>query len=196
MTHLLPPDGRSGGQVLPSDLMCMPSQESSNDTLGSPSLSARPSDKIALRYQENGHITLPAAKIGKLTPGSVFIYGTSHSHSNDTLLGIHRVWSTDGSGGDRRGRLLLNTTFDDGSCYQVNDSEESRLRQSLPQAPHDREEGVNLWCGNIFTLPSDLRSGTVFTIYWVWDWPAEANRSLHEVGKEEIYTTCIDILIA
>ncbi|KAI9652859.1 MAG: hypothetical protein M1821_007777 [Bathelium mastoideum] len=195
MTYLLPPNGRINGAILPSDHICMPSQRLFNETLSSPSLRARPSDRIALRYQENGHITLPTAKIGKLTPGSAFIYGTSHSHPNDTLLGIHHKWSTDGSGGDKRGRLLANSPFDDGHCYQVNNSTESRRRQTLPQPPHDTEEGINLWCENEVTLPHDLVAGSIFTLYWVWDWPTAANPSLYEAGKEEIYTTCIDIIV-
>ncbi|KAL9066780.1 MAG: hypothetical protein Q9157_007028 [Trypethelium eluteriae] len=169
MTHLLPPNGRPGGEIWDTDLMCMPSQERFNETAGSPILNTTAGSTILLRYQENGHITLPN------TPP-------------DTLKAIHNIWTQDGKGGDQKGSLLAKLPFDDGTCYQVNDSPESYRRQRLPQPQHDAYEGTNLWCGNTVEIPKGVRPG-IHSLYWVWDWPSYE----HGVQKPEIYTTCIDI---
>jgi hypothetical protein len=54
--------------------------------------------------------------------------------------------------------------------------------------------GADLWCQQDIALPQDAPVGKPFTLYWVWDWPTAPNvdPALPD-GKEEIYTTCIDI---
>jgi hypothetical protein len=80
-------------------------------------LRVSPGGEIMLQFQENGHITLQmqdSVGLGKLGPGEVFVYGTSDSRPDDTLLGVHHSWTQDGTGGDQRGRLLEQGPFDDG----------------------------------------------------------------------------------
>jgi hypothetical protein len=196
MTNLIPPDGRSTGtEILSTDPMCMPSQQSQTQTAGSPRLQAAAGSFIALRYQENGHVTLPNNQPGKpANRGTVFVYGTTQPSSSDTLLAIHKVWNAAGTGGDKRGVLLSSQNFDDGQCYQVNSSPISQQRQQ--QFPHtaDALMGVNMWCQQDIALPANAPSGQPYTLYWVWDWPTAAgvDPGLPN-GKPEIYTTCMDV---
>jgi hypothetical protein len=72
--------------------MCMLSQQEQVQTDGSPRLQAATGDAIALRYQENGHVTLPDNQPGKLANrGTVFVYSTTQPSLSDTLLGIYEV---------------------------------------------------------------------------------------------------------
>jgi len=197
MTNLIPPDGRpTGTEILPTDLMCMSSQTIGNQTAGSPALVANAGDMVALRYQENGHVTLPQNQPGKpANRGTVFIYGTTQPSNDDTLLGIHGVWTTDGKGGDGRGVLLATRNFDDGQCYQINSGNISEARQK--EFPHEANQlmGANLWCQSDVTLPNSISSST-YTLYWVWDWPTAPGTAGFPDGKNETYTTCMDINIS
>ena len=77
MVHRLPPDGTPITVGLqPSDPMCMPSQQKQTQTDGSPRLKAAPGNLVALRYQENGHVTLPNVPPGK-APHSGTVYITA-----------------------------------------------------------------------------------------------------------------------
>jgi hypothetical protein len=197
MTNLIPPDGRSTGtEILPTDLMCKSSQTIGNQTSGSPALIANAGDMVALRYQENGHVTLPQNQPGKpANRGTVFIYGTTQPSNSDTLLAIHNVWTTDGKGGDGRGVLLATRNFDDGQCYQINSGTISETRQK--EFPHQADSlmGANLWCQSDVALPTSISSST-YTLYWVWDWPTAPGTVGFPNGKNETYTTCMDISIS
>jgi hypothetical protein len=197
MTCLLPPNDRDTNVILPTDRICMDSQQQvDSQTEGSPALVATKGSKIALRYQENGHVTLPQNTPGK-PPGSgtVSVYGTVSSDPEDSLLEIHNVWTTDGRGGDGRGRLLSRQSFDDGECYQINSGPISLDRQRrFPHIP-DAIQGADLWCRNLLELPSDIEAGSFYTLYWDWDWPTAFGTPGAENGKLEIYTTCMDIQI-
>jgi hypothetical protein len=196
MTNLIPPNGRStGNEILSTDPMCMPSQQSQTQTAGSPRLKAAAGSAIALRYQENGHVTLPNNQPGKpANRGTVFVYGTTQPSSSDTLLGIHKVWNADQTGGDKRGVLLSSQNFDDGQCYQVNSSPISAQRQA--EFPHtaDALMGINMWCQQDIALPANAPSGQPYTLYWVWDWPTApgVDPGVPD-GKQELYTTCMDV---
>lgn len=194
MTYLIPPDGRVEAlRILPSDLICSSTQRVKGAvTIDSPMLKSRPGSSVALGYQENGHITGTSNPL-KLTSGAVSVYGTSNSEASDALLGIHHVWNANGTGGDKRGVLLGRSNFDDGSCYQVRNTSLSIFRQGVPHRPLTSTEGTNLWCRSIVVLPEDVPTGSIYTLYWVWDWPSiEANGFLN---KPEIYTTCVDVEI-
>jgi hypothetical protein len=145
-------------------------------------------------YQENGHVTLLDQTPGKLSSGTIYVYGTDQSLPTDTISNIHNVWTKDGSGGDGRGRLLRVSPFDDGSCYQRNVGPESLRRQNLPQRSHEDFEGDDLWCLTNFSIPEDAVRGLNYTVYWVWDWPTAPSAALPG-GKVEVYTTCMDIEI-
>lgn len=196
MTNLIPPNGRStGNAVLSTDLMCKYSQTIGNQTSGSPSLTASAGDMVALRYQENGHITQPQIPAGKpMGSGHVTVYGTSQPSNNDTFMEIHKVWNAEGTGGDGRGKLLATRYFDDGQCYQINTSPISLQRQQLYPHIANSLMGQDLWCQTDIQLPANITDS--YTLYWVWDWPTMAGTEGFPDGKNESYTTCMDITIA
>jgi hypothetical protein len=194
MVNLLPPDGRAMNQILPSDLMCKSTQTSQTQSNGSPRLQAAAGDAVALRFQENGHVTLPDNQPGKPSNrGTVYVYGTTQPSPDDSFLAIHRVWTPDGTGGDGRGQLLSTRNFDDGQCYQTNGGQLSQQRQQQFGHPFDMLMGNDLWCQQDIQLPSDLQSGKPYTLYWVWDWPTMPGTPGFPQGKQEIYTTCMDV---
>ncbi|KAI9877341.1 MAG: hypothetical protein M1830_004209 [Pleopsidium flavum] len=196
MTNLIPPNGRpNGNEILPTDMMCKSTQRNMDQTDGSPRLKAAAGSFVALRYQENGHVTLPDTQPGKpANRGNVYVYGTTQPKPDDALLSIHKVWNSDGSGGDKRGILLATQPYDDGQCYQVNGGKISGSRQGEFKHTASQLMGADLWCQNDIRLPSDAPSGKPYTLYWVWDWPTApgADPGLPK-GKEELYTTCIDV---
>lgn len=188
MQNLIPPNGRDD-VILNTDRICKSTQQEINQTAFSLMLHAPPASKVLLRYQENGHVTLHERDFMAEKPcsGVIWVYGTAASAPEDTLMVIYGRWTRDGTGGDQRGLLLAQSKFDDGACYQINDSKESKRRRSLPQRLHTEGEGNNLWCGIEIILPADLDTGTTYTIYWVWSWPTLLSDSLR--WKQEIYTT-------
>ena len=182
LVHILPPSDPlearnvdfkvSTAGIKPSDAMCRRSQQELKQTPNFPRLSASPGSMIALRYQENGHVTLPQNSIRKPeNRGNVYIYGTTNPKPTENFLDVFGKWNEQGTGGDKRGRLLAKQAYDDGQCYQVNGDKISLARQK--QFPHkaDPAMGMDLWCQNNFRIPQDLSSGKPYTIYWVWDWP-------------------------
>ncbi|EXJ68518.1 uncharacterized protein A1O5_08311 [Cladophialophora psammophila CBS 110553] len=194
MVNLIPPDGRPINQIQPSDLMCKSSQTSQTQTDGSPRLQAAAGAGVALRFQENGHVTLPDNQPGKPpNRGTVYVYGTTQASPDDSFLAIHRVWTPDGTGGDGRGRLLSTRNFDDGQCYQVNGGQISQQRQQTYKHPADDLMGQDLWCQQDIQIPADAPSGQPYTLYWVWDWPTLPGTPGFPNGKQEIYTTCMDV---
>ena len=192
MVNLIPPNGRTINTILDTDLMCKSTQTTQTQTNGSPRLQAAPGANIALRYQENGHVTLPENQPGKpANRGTVYVYGTTQPSPTDSLLGIHRVWTPDGTGGDGRGVLLSTQNFDDGQCYQVNGGPISAQRQGQFSHVATSLMGADIWCQQDIALPADA-SGT-YTLYWVWDWPTLPGTPGFPDGKQEIYTTCMDV---
>lgn len=193
MTYLLPPNG--GSNAFTKDMkVCAPAQTIGNQTPGSPALKASPGDMVAMRYQENGHVTIPNTQAGKPTNrGTVFIYGTSNPSNDDTYLGV-KQWTANGKGGDGRGVLLATRNYDDGRCYQVNGQPISTQRQAqFPHSP-ESEMGVNMWCQSDVAIPANVNTAT-YTLYWVWDWPTAAGTPGFPNGKNESYTTCMDVQI-
>lgn len=195
LTHLLPPNGRSPHKILTTDPICMLSQAVPGlNTPDMPRLTAEAGDHIALRYQENGHVTIPDTNPGKPeNRGTVYIYGTEKPLATDKFLSIHKVWTADGKGGDGRGVLLATRNFDDGQCYQVNDHPISLERQKQFPKEADAEMGINLWCQSDVKLPADIASKQ-YTLYWVWDWPTEATNGA--TAMPETYTSCMDVDIS
>ncbi len=177
----------------PSHAMCFTGkQDTPNQTQGSPALKASPGDMVAMRYQENGHVTIFNPEIPKPpNSGTVYIYGTTQPRADDKLYDIHPNWTLDGKGGDGRGFLLATRNYDDGQCYEVNETPKSQQRQKEFAHEADPEMGQKLWCQTDVTIPDTLPAEGALTIYWVWDWPTlNADGSTKVV---EIYTSCIDI---
>ncbi|KAK1148982.1 hypothetical protein N8T08_007657 [Aspergillus melleus] len=194
MTHLLSATGSKNMTAVTGD-MCMDSQKKQVQSEGNPRLQAAAGDAVALRYQENGHVTLPDTQAGKpKNRGTVYVYGTTDPKENDRLEAIHKVWNKDGSGGDKRGVLLSTQDFDDGQCYQINGGAISQKRQT--DFPHQADQlmGADLWCQQDIRLPQNLPSDKPYTLYWVWDWPtAKGVDPGLPGGKQEVYTTCMDV---
>jgi len=207
MVHILPGQGQPSIEqrdapsktdiqgILPSDPMCKRTQQTQFQSNGNPRLQAAAGDMVALRYEENGHVTLPQNQPGKpANRGNVYIYGTTQPKPDDKFLDIFGVWTADGTGGDKRGKLLATQPYDDGQCYQVNGGAISAQRQK--QYPHlaNKIMGTDLWCQNNIKIPTDAPSGKPYTLYWVWDWPTLPNVDPNlPKGKAEIYTTCMDV---
>ncbi|KKZ61131.1 hypothetical protein EMCG_04232 [[Emmonsia] crescens] len=196
----LPPASRPGPPLpgppkfLPTDNICRDTQVKQVQTDGQPRLKARPGSPIALRYQENGHVTLPSNTPGKPdNRGTVYIYGTTDPKPDDKFTSIHKIWNKDGTGGDRRGMLLSVQDYDDGRCYQINDQNISKERQK--EFPHKAAtpQGQNLWCQHDLALPKNVPEGKPYTLYWVWDWPTIPDAKKGIVALDEVYTTCMDI---
>ncbi len=169
---LLPPnDGRPNG-LYPTDNMCHPSQTIGNYTAQYPMLTATPGDFIVLRYQENGHVTLP--EINPTKPkgsGTVYVYGTNQPSSQEKFLDVWKQWTADGQGGNKKGRLLATRNFDDKQCYQINGGTISQQRQVKFKKVAEAPQGADLWCQTDIQLPGDVEVGKDYTLYWVWHWP-------------------------
>ena len=207
MVHILPGQGQPTIEerdtpsqtdiqgIQASDPMCKKTQQTQFQSDGSPRLKAAAGDMIALRYEENGHVTLPQNQPGKpANRGNVYIYGTTQPKADEKFLEIYGVWNEAGTGGDKRGQLLATQPFDDGQCYQTNSGNISTERQA--QFPHTANQlmGANLWCQNDIKIPTDAPSGKPYTLYWVWDWPTAPGVDPNlPKGKAEIYTTCMDV---
>ncbi|KAI3157564.1 hypothetical protein CBS147317_5303 [Penicillium roqueforti] len=196
MTYLIPPNTRANvTQILPTDKMCKDTQQDQTQSEGSPRLEASAGAAIALRYQENGHVTLPQNQPGKpASRGSVYVYGTTQPKTGEKFLDVYGAWTKDGTGGDGRGVLLSVQNYDDGRCYQVNSGQISETRQATYTHTADPLMGADLWCQQDIRLPSNAPSGKPYTLYWVWNWPTAAGVDpTYPNGKAQIYTTCMDV---
>jgi hypothetical protein len=181
------------------DLLCHPSQRTSIQTPGYPRLQSTPGSMIALRYLENGHATIPGTGgVGKPKQGgAVFVFGTKLPAPEEKLLDV-LSWTRDGSGGNKRGVLLTAQNFDDGRCYQLgNNAALATVRQEQNPNPVTGQPGSahELPCETDVLLPEDLGVSTPYTLYWVWQWPTVPSnvdcQPFH--GKDEYYTSCVDI---
>lgn len=171
--------------------MCKASQQKQVQTDGSPRLQAPPGAAIALRWQENGHVSFPQTPPGKAeNSGEVYVYGTTQPKSDEQFEDIHNVWNADGSGGDKRGALLSVSTYDDGRCYQLTGASDIAV-QRKQQFPHS--QGKDMFCQQDIALPANAPTGQPYTLYWVWDWSTEAGTEGLPNGKPEIYTSCMDV---
>ncbi|KAG9256013.1 uncharacterized protein F5Z01DRAFT_533104 [Emericellopsis atlantica] len=133
-------------------------------------LDASPGDWIAIQHLENGHVTTKAP--GRpLNSGTLFLYGTTEPTDNDKIADIHLKWNADGTGGNKKGKLLATRNFDDLQCYEGRppgtDDAFARTRASaIGTDPAD-----SLPCQADIQLPTDLEPNSRYTIYWLWDWP-------------------------
>lgn len=194
LVHLLPPaTNKDITKVGADDKMCKDTQQEQKQTDGSPRLKANPGAAVALRYQENGHVTLPDNTPGKpKNRGTIYVYGTTQPKTGEKFWDVHKSWTSDGKGGDKRGVLLTTQNYDDGRCYQINDGTISKARQKEYKFTADQLMGANLWCQTDIQIPSSAPNGKPYTLYWVWDWPTEAGKQ-YPKGKAETYTTCMDV---
>ncbi|KAF4449412.1 hypothetical protein F53441_7274 [Fusarium austroafricanum] len=136
-----------------------------------PMLEAAPGDYVALMHLENGHTTLPENQPNKpKNRGTIYFYGTTQPKEQEKLFDVHLKWNKQGTGGDKRGKLIATRNYDDGQCYQPNSGALSSERSS-ELAPQGALSTKELACQSDIKLPSDLKPGDTYTIYWYWDWP-------------------------
>jgi len=195
---LLPHDGIF---INETDLLCHPSQRVPNQTGSFSRLQTSPDSVIAMRYAENGHVTLPGGGtdlVGKPEKGgTVFVFGTKQPRSDETLYNVLH-WTRDGKGGNRGGRLLTAQNFDDDRCYQLRKDttvlgEERRLQTPNPK-PGQPGSDHELLCETNVRLPDDITVGQTYTLYWVWQWPTAPQQEPGPInGKDEYYISCIDV---
>jgi len=198
MTNLVPALSTGRTRINDQDLVCSTSQQESNQTAAYPALQASAGNYVAIKYLENGHVTLPSAQLGKpAMSGTVFVYATVSSSANNDMLSSVLQWSIDGKGGNAQGRLLAAQNFDDGRCHQINPGTISQQRQKdFPdRIPGQADSNVEQWCETDVLIPQDF-SGQIITLYWIWAWPTQPGMDpTYPDGKDEFYTSCVDVVV-
>ncbi|EGO53046.1 hypothetical protein NEUTE1DRAFT_150451 [Neurospora tetrasperma FGSC 2508] len=163
---------------------------------------AAPGDWVAVQYNENGHVSLAEApNIGRNSPvnrGTIYLYGTTNNDLADVRFAdVHLKWTADGTGGDKKGRLLATRHFDDGQC-----------REPVDKTSGD-PTGIKAFRRANYKIPPTMGDRLMlYTIIWVWDWPQTHKRGVAVspytfieeykdpiVSVPEIYTGVVDIEI-
>ncbi|CCC08504.1 hypothetical protein SMACR_05749 [Sordaria macrospora] len=179
-----------------------------------PMLNAAPGDWVAIKYNENGHVSLPETLTDKIKPinrGTIYLYGTNINDLTDVKFGdVHGKWTPDGTGGNKKGRLLATRHYDDGQCYEfyndvTRDPEGIKGFRNTTFPVPAQGPSSKLMCQSDIKLPDDIPIGQVYTILWVWDWPLMKERGVAvapptfptdpSVSTVEIYTGIVDIKI-
>jgi hypothetical protein len=190
MTYRLPPSASKRDTVNASDLICPHAQRTYNQTLSFGRLQASPGDYIAMKYQENGHVTSDITPPGKpLRGGTVLVYGTSLPNAQDKLLDV-LAWTRSGEK-TQRGVLLTLEAFDDGRCYEIGTNSSlaiDRQRRFPNPYPASKNTLSPQWCETDVQLPAAVQNST-YTLYWVWFYSAFDG----DKRVDEIYTSCSDV---
>ena len=196
MDYLVPALETGRTRINSSDLLCHPSQLTSNYTSNYPMLQVSPGGYVSMKYLENGHVTLPQNQAGKpKAAGTIFVYGSTQPKNDEKIVDV-LAWSHDGTGGDGRGSLLAAQNFDDGRCHQINSGAISTQRQQQfpDRVPDQPTSNVEQWCETDLEIPSSAAPNSRMTLYWIWQWPtAPGVDPIYPNGKDEYYTTCADI---
>lgn len=178
-------------------LACHTNQRKPNYSEKYPRLSVAPGAYVAMKYLENGHVTQPYIPAGKPEgSGTVWIYGTYEPSETETLVNV-LSWTADGKGGNGKGFLMAAQDYDDGRCYQINQSPTSVHRQMTEgnHAPGQPTSQLEQWCESNLLVPSNSQVGKTLTVYWVWGWATGMQTEGAVCGKDEYYTTCSDFEI-
>jgi len=178
-----------------SMLMCHPSQRIANYSSDYPRLQVVPGDFVALKYLENGHVTRPWDPEGKPQHGgTIWVYATHEPKRDEKLYDVLQ-WNASGSAGNGGGWLVASQNFDDGRCYQINASPESLRRQSeFPNHPTGQPDvRTEQWCETDILIDNRIRVNSTITVYWVWGWDTAPGTKNTACGKDEYYTSCLDM---
>jgi hypothetical protein len=175
-------------------MACHTNQRTPNYSQQYPKLSVAPGAYVAMKYLENGHVTQPFIPAGKPEgSGTVWIYGTYSPSDAETLVDV-LSWTADGKGGNGKGFLMTAQNYDDGRCYQINQSPTSVNRQMTDgnHAPGQPTSQLEQWCESDLLVPANSQVGKTLTVYWVWGWATAMQTEGAMCGKDEYYTTCSD----
>ena len=186
------PNGDVRSRINSSDLLCTPYAQTKNYTNPAfPKLKVNPGSWVAMKYLENGHVTLPWNVPAKpYMGGTVYVFGTTRPRRDEKLADVLK-WDKSGTGGDKRGALLATQNYDDGRCHQINSCVVSAERQVLYPLGSDGT-AEEMMCESDFQVPDNQPPGDL-TIYWVWQWPTPPNKDCGlPMGKDEYYTSCLD----
>lgn len=197
IVYLLPALSTGRTRIDETDLLCHPSQRTSNYDSSHPRLQAAPGSYVAMKYLENGHVTLPQNQPGKpKMGGTVFVYATTKPSDTEKIVDVLK-WNTAGTGGDSRGSQIAAQNYDDGRCHQINSGSISVQRQQ--QFPDhvlgQPTSNIEQWCETDVHIPTTYKAGDTVTVYWVWQWPTDAGVGVYPNGKDEYYTSCAEIEI-
>ncbi|KAF2723537.1 hypothetical protein K431DRAFT_219670, partial [Polychaeton citri CBS 116435] len=173
-----------------SEILCHPSQRTANYSADYPRLNVSPGDYVAMKYQENGHVTQPWIKEGKpYGGGTIFVYGTYQPEPDTKLVDVLK-WNGDGTGGNKQGWLMTAQNFDDERCHEISDAPISLFRAQANPNPIPGSDNAPFpqWCETDLKIPEDVK-GSSLTAYWVWQW-----NTAPEIGggQDEYYITCAD----
>jgi hypothetical protein len=171
-----------------------------------PRLKTAPGQFIAMRYTENGHVSLIGADDSSNTNnpkpkkgGTVFIYGTTEPKEDEKLATVLR-WTKDGKGGNKAGVLLATNNYDDNRCYEsdnhskISDERHKEYPNFVMGQVSNGPGNTFLSCESNVALPKDAAPGKPYTFYWVWQWNTDVGKDPKlPTGKDEYYTTCIDV---
>lgn len=140
--------------------ICKLNQQSPKNSVSFPRLKAAPGDRVVAFHTENGHVSLPATSSSK--SGRTYWFGTTNQLKMPTLGDVLK-WKDAGVEEDGPGQYMGASTYDDGKCAEPNRSPISAQRGVGPT-------GVGKACKDSgFDIPKGLKPGTIFTVYWVWD---------------------------
>jgi hypothetical protein len=198
IVYLVPALSTGRTRIDETDLLCHPSQRTSNyNNPAYPRLQAAPGSYVAMKYLENGHVTLPQNQPGKpKMGGTVFVYATTKPSDTEKIVDVFE-WNTAGTGGDSRGAQITAQNYDDGRCHQINSGAISMQRQQ--QFPDhvlgQPTSNVEQWCETDVHIPSTYKAGETVTVYWIWQWPTDPGTGVYPNGKDEYYTSCAEIEI-
>ncbi|KAK4042594.1 hypothetical protein C8A01DRAFT_33398 [Parachaetomium inaequale] len=204
--YLIPPNVPGGAKVVdPSHKLVRDEQAALTDasyTDAAPMLSVAPSDFVAIKYKENGHVsradkTNPNKAVNR---GTVYLYGTTENDlTNVKLMDVLHKWTADGKGGNGKGKLIATRNYDDGQCHEPKPAD-GDLEGIVGYRSQFISKAPELLCQNDIQIPADAPVGKVYTVIWVWDWSDMKEQGVAVPPAEyatgaEIYTGVVDFKV-
>ena len=159
--------------------VCKPEQQNPGQRPNFPKLSVNAGDLVEAQYLENGHIwqTLAGKNGPSAQSGTIYWYATQNPDPARTVDDVLK-WTTDGSGGDGKGRLLSTSNFDDGICIETG----HEVSTGRPGGP----------CKSYFRVPADAEQGKDIEVIWLWDYTWHFGPP--KPGYIEVSLLCVDTI--
>ena len=95
--------------------------------------------------------------------------------------------------------LLGMNDFDDGRCYEANNSPIAKARAAANPSYALGQTGqgngmFSIPCESNIEFPKTATTGKPYTLYWVWQWNTPPGLDpARPLGKDEYYSTCMDV---